>query len=173
MTPERKKELSAHWVSRGMRWARERYVADRKRFPLFLILDAAIMPAPLFEGEPWFVRPTQSGSSLVGGVVRWNDETHRGKHLETVVMIPGSTEARRINVGPMQLLVDNLGDMFEALAFTSDERAQCLDKVSAWITHDDTADDAKDETAWNERLKLRAKATEISQRPSRGKPLYD
>lgn len=173
MTPERKAELNAHWVARGMRWARERYMANRKRFPLYLILDAAIMPAPLYDREPWFTRPTQSGSSLVGGVVRWDDETHKGKHLETVVHLPASQQARRINVGSMQQLVDQLGDMFEALAFAPQERVECLDKVSAWITHDDTRDDAKDETAWQERIRLRAKAQEIADAPTRGKPLYD
>jgi hypothetical protein len=143
-----KEHLRNHWITRAMRRTREIYLATNHADPLFLIIDAACMAAPLFGDEPYFVRPTPQ--RVVGGVIRFRPGT-KDKALYTVVMIPQLRQARRIEVCDVTVLIDGLGTLINEIGCDSREAIELLDKVRKWITHDDTLDDVPDKVSWAQR----------------------
>ena len=152
-----KERLRGHWITRAMRRTRETYLATNHADPMFLIIDAACLAAPLFGDEPYFVRPTPQ--RVVGGVVRFRPGT-KDKVLHTVVMIPQLQQARRIAVCDVTALIDGLGTLIHELALTSQEADELLDKVRRWITHDDTQDDVPDSVSWAAQLAARTPSSE-------------
>lgn len=124
-----KEKLRAFWASRALAETRRAYVSSGGDDPLFHILQAAILPIPLFLDEPYFqvTTPLQH----VGGII---DEAG---FVRANVYLPDGTRRNAVKICPVKDLVDNLESLAEALKLTDFEYACMKDKVRQWITHDD------------------------------------
>ena len=170
MTEEERDRLRGHWVARALRVSREAYLASGRRDPMYLIMDAACLATPLFGDEPYFQRPTPV--KHVGGVIRFRPGT-KDRALYTNVFDPVKQEIHRIEVCEVAEFVDNLGRLLDAISATNDERAQLLEKVQRWVTHDDTLDDTPDAVSWARNAEIRrqaAAATKRERRSARKRP---
>lgn len=153
MSPEDRTALEARWLARSMRWAREQFIASGRKNPFFLCCDAAFMATPLFDQEPWFMRPTKERS--VGAVVRYAPGT-KDKWLYVRGMDPRIRRAATLQLMEMRRFVDNIGEMFGGIGATDREKAEILGRFQKWITHDDTADDTPDLVSWKATIKARS-----------------
>lgn len=124
-----KEKLRAFWASRALQATRKAYVASGGDDPLFHILQAAILPIPLFMDEPYFqvTTPVQH----VGGII---DEAG---FVRANVYLPDGTRRNAVKVCSARDLVDNLERLAEALKLTDYEYGCMKEKVRQWITHDD------------------------------------
>jgi hypothetical protein len=147
--------LRNHWISRALRVSREAFISAGRRDPMYLIMDAACLAAPLWPDEPYFQRPTPG--KTVGGVIRFKPGT-RDRVLITNVFDPLRHTVTRITVCEVAELVDNLGRLIEAINANEQEAAELLDRVRRWITHDDTLDDLPDAESWKRGRKARRQA---------------
>ena len=154
MTEEEKDKLRGHWITRALRVSREAYLATGRRDPMYLIMDAACLATPLFGDEPYFQRPTPT--KQVGGVIRFRRGT-KDRVLNVNVFDPVKKTVTRLEVCEVAEFVDNLGRLLDAISATNDERAQLLEKVQRWVTHDDTLDDTPDAVSWARDAEIRRK----------------
>lgn len=129
MTPDDKERLRAFWATRALTAARQAYCSSGGVDPLFHILQAAILPMPLFPDEPYFqvVTPIQP----VGAII---DEQG---WLRANVYTPDGERQNAVRVCTVRDLVDNLERLANALHFTDHELGCMQGKVRSWITHDD------------------------------------
>lgn len=130
MIPADKEKLRAFWASRALVASREAFISSGGEDILFLVLQAALLPIPLFETEPFYQRPTPVQS--VGGII---DE--EGFVRVNVIRPTTGDRLTAVRVCSARDMVDNLERLADALKFSDFEYVCMLDKVRKWITHDD------------------------------------